>query len=362
MNIRLQKIDSPRDLPELKIRALFTDYNYRDAQLSQLQVRKADMGAFLWDRLARSTTPVYLAWGHHQAEELLGFVQVSPSTIAARHLKGPVFGCDHLILSSALPAEQRAEIGNLLWRRVCSDLQQSLPHRSGEAGQALVTVRLSADDLPAIAALEQQQFRFIACQLEGIITPSSLPAASANATDSNIRIRPFEPGDEDAVYKIASSCHHHNQYDYDFKIANDRVAALYGAVITSQGRTSSDDGEASTKVLVAQQVKTDGNIAGDAGDANAAKVLGFISFNTSVPLANFTGRPLGALDFIGVDPDNQVRGIGDQLNRAALAHLFNNGVQFVVVRTMASNREALSVLRKLGYRITCASVIFHRWL
>lgn len=92
------------------------------------------------------------------------------------------------------------------------------------------------------------------------------------------------------------------------------------------------------------------------------EVKGFIAAKINEKFSNVVGRKCGSLDFIGVVPESRSRGLGAALNNEALFHLSDEGVQFVAVRTLASNYAALGNCYKTGFKVTSSSLHFHRWI
>lgn len=197
----------------------------------------------------------------------------------------------------------------------------------------LTLARAAAADLPALHALADRGFRVVAADLTGVIRLDAPPTV-----DPAIEVTPLTPAELDAAAHLAARGHPHSPFAHDPRIGPLTAGHLYAA----QLRRRPDDPD--SHVLAAR---------------HRGRLQGFIVARVIHHPA--AAAPLGNLDFIAVDPDHRHHGLGDHLNRAALAALHARGVTAVTVRTLATNTAALATLRRLDWRIAAADLIHHHW-
>lgn len=305
--------------PELA--ALLRRYPHRNHQLRALGVDKEAMVAHLATGIDRDDALCLL---EVRAGRLEGLLQAVPDAGLSRQLGRRMWSVRHLLAAD----DGRAGIA----RRLVEALVDALDGRTD-----LVTARVASGDLGAINALERQGFRLVTGEIAGVVRP----VREVGACPAGLAIGPMAPGDVDDVATIAGRSHVHNRFAYDPRIDRDEARRLYEDLI----RRYAENPDATT--LVAR--------------GRDGAVRGFIASRVNRAFSRAVGRTLASLDFIGVHPDVRTRGVGDALNRHALAGMRAAGVHAATVRTLMNNFEALGVLRKLGMRITSSNVVLHRW-
>ena len=70
------------------------------------------------------------------------------------------------------------------------------------------------------------------------------------------------------------------------------------------------------------------------------------------------GRRIGIVDFTAVNEERQGAGVGGRLLRESLARLFAAGYEWVELKTMLDNLQAVSFYEKNGFRLISAEMYF----
>jgi len=320
--VELVETPSREQLPE--IRRLFLDYAHRNYQLRVMNIDKNDMAAYLQDRLLACDNGRTCLSLSHEGSVLDGLARIVPSTMLSERLECRMWSFKHLIV-------RETEAGYVASSLIDSVLQGI------EKEADIVTARIAASDQAVVGALQEQGFRVMTGEVAGIIRFDGPDPE----VPEGLSVTSMEDRHVEEVASIAGSVHRYNRFAYDPRFESGSVSMMYGHLIE---KYSIDD---DTETLVV----TD----------RSGEVLGFISFRLNKILERFAGRRLASLDFIGVRKEVQVRGIGDLLNRSALRALRRRNVEVVTVQTLMSNYNALAVLRKIGFRITSANMVMHRW-
>jgi mycothiol synthase len=169
-----------------------------------------------------------------------------------------------------------------------------------------------------------------------------------------MRIRPFEPGRDDAA----------------FLAVNARAFAWH----PEQGRLD----EAGLQAELAQDwFDPAGFFLAVSGPPDDERVLGFhwTKRHTvdptpgagSVPgdatvAADGSGQPgpVGEIYVLGVDPESPVRGLGTPLTAAGLNYLADRGLCTVMLYVEADNAPALKLYRRLGFSVAVSNVVYSR--
>lgn len=306
-----------------ELREIIWEYGYRDFQLDVLGVDKNAMVEFISTGLLQSPFPVHLSRDNHGVN---AFCQVARDDLLSSELNHEMWSLRHLVIGERCSVEAK---NSLLKRVVESTVLQ---------GCQMLSARVASGDRRAIIALQNAGFVLASGELTGVVLPCEIGDFSLNG----VAVRDIEDGDVDSVAEIARRDHIHNRFVHDGCFGREDIGKLYANQIR---RYKVGDG---TRTLVA----VDG----------AGVVLGFICLRCNRRFMEITGRRLATLDFIGVKRDLQARGVGDLLNRSALNELVREGVHAVTIRTLMDNFSALSVLRKLDWRITSSNLVFHRWV
>lgn len=282
---------------------------------------------------------LFAAWPHHR--DLHRALRLDPARVA-HHLADRALGHPARLLRDAGYLRALLTLRDIPW------LTDHLSHPVARVEHlhgaplaplldrplpTLTLARAPAADLPALHALADRGFRLVAAELTGVIRLDAPPT-----DDGPFEVAPLTPQDLDAAAALAARGHPHSAFAHDPRIGPHTAGRLYAAQLRSRPH------DPDSHVLAARHR---GHLAGFI----VARVIHH-------PAA---AAPLGNLDFIAVDPDHRHRGLGDHLNRAALAALHARGVTAVTVRTLATNTAALATLRRLDWRIAAADLVHHHW-
>lgn len=290
---------------------------------------------------AEAARALFAAWPHRR--DLHRALRLDPAAVAD-HLGDRVAGQPAWLATRGGAIEGLATARPLDWvAAVLGHPVTALGHFVGAHHAALLAAatptkgltvaRAAAADLPAIDALCDAGFRYVGGDLTGVIRLTEPPPTP----DVPVTTGPLEPHELDAAAALAARAHVHSAWAYDPRIGPDA-----GRIFAAQLRRRPS--EPDSHVIAA---RADGALCGF--------IVARVVRHPAAP------RPLGNLDFIGVDPDRRRRGVGDALNIAALRALHARGVTAVTVRTMTTNPPAIGVLRRLDWRVAHADLILHRW-
>lgn len=306
------------DLEE--VRGLLFRYPFKDFQLQQLAIPKEKMVSFLERSLfADHTRQVVLREGG----KLVGLIGIG----ALPWMSG-LFGVKMFTLKHFLTADKSQGYFQTMIRYVLD--QMSLVE--------FLDCRVAAGDIQAIHALENSGFRFVgnevylARSLQGRPLPQEF--ANTGCVPCPDRLRP-------RVLELVEQTHVHNRFMYDPEVSAEQAANIFRKYVS---QIAFEEGY---RIMVKHQ-----------GD----EVEGFIIYKFNPGLSEAVGGSYASLDFIGVNQNSQNRGIGEDLNKAALFDLAASKAGHVVVRTFASNYPAIRILHKVGFKITSSDLHFHHWM
>jgi mycothiol synthase len=170
-----------------------------------------------------------------------------------------------------------------------------------------------------------------------------------------MRIRPFEPGRDDAA----------------FLAVNARAFAWH----PEQGRLD----EAGLQAEMSQDwFDPAGFLLAVSGPPDAERVLGFHWTKvhpvdptpgidprpedgpTIAPDGTQSPGPVGEIYVLGVDPESPVRGLGTPLTAAGLNLLADRGLSTVMLYVEADNASALKLYRRFGFETAVSNVVYSR--
>ena len=176
--------------------------------------------------------------------------------------------------------------------------------------------RVAAGDIQAIHALENSGFRFVGNEvyLARSLQDKPLPEGfgQTGCVPCPDRLRP-------QVLRLVEQTHVHNRFMYDPEVSAEQAANIFRKYVS---QIAFEEGY---RIMVKHR---------------GEEVEGFIIYKFNPGLSEAVGRTYASLDFIGVNGNSQNRGIGEDLNKAALYDLAASGTGHVVVRTFASNYPA----------------------
>ena len=315
---RLPELELGLELDRERLRALFQpcEERRRLQQLLQLDeelvlARLADECEHLdhrWLAHSERTGELHLAYAQpiRWSQEALGC-----SIVQLRHLAGP--GLE----------ERTAQLRRLLER-----VRRRTPG-------ALVTARIPLAEVSLNQRLSSVGFRWVGAELTGVI---SLETAPPLELPGELRCTLLDTSSLDAVQEIAAHAHTQNHFFCDPMLPTDFARRIFAAQVRRSLKSSR------TRCI---------------GIFEGKQLLGFIFSNLVQSFERYGGPRLANLDFICVDPQVQRRGLGDQLNRAALSWLYEQGIRRVSVRTMVNNFRAQAILRRVGWRPALSESVFH---
>lgn len=305
-----------------QISALFQDYSHKNYQLRVLGIDKNDMAGYLGSNL-RGKGPGELLLSRLEGR-VGGLACFAPARFLSERFKKGMWCFRHLVATG----DRSGELVSAL-------LDASLPQLESKA--EVVTARIAASDCAAVRALEDHDFRLISSEVAGVVRYED----GDPKIPRGFRVMPMWAKHTGDVAAIACSVHRYNRFAFDPRFDRGAVEAMYRHLIQNYAN------DETTEILV---VVDDGE-----------EVAGFIAYKVNHELEKYTGRRIGSLDFIGVREDAQSRGLGDLLNRCALSDLRRMGANAVTVQTLVNNYNALAILKKIGFRITSANLVLHRW-
>lgn len=300
------------------IRDLFAQYSHKSYQLRKHRIPKPKMVAYLCADLQRPQGQLLTMRARGR---LQGLLQLVPRPWLSQQLGLRVWYVKHMVLAPKSSTKAAREL-----------LSRGMALLAGKAD--FVFARPASSDIVCAQGMEASGFRIVGNELVGVVR------CEVSRRQTAARIKPIAAHHLPVVQEIARRCHRHNHYIYDPKFTPQTVSTLYGNLIARQSALSE------VEVLVAEE------------DAQAR---GFLSYSLNRRMTKYAGHPLARLDFIGVHPEAQSKGLGHALNLEALRRLREEGVQVASVRTMSSNYLALAALRKLDFCPTSSNFVMHWW-
>jgi ribosomal protein S18 acetylase RimI-like enzyme len=299
---------------------LFANYSHKDYQIKAMGVSKERMTNYLAQTLTSS--------GVHSIA-----LRNEGGTIGLIGLQALPWMSDHFGLNMyAVPHLLGKPDSSLVHARLLRYVVEELPDVD------FLDCRVAVDDVQAAHALEICGFRYVGAEtymgqnVENFPDPGEHP---------DFEISLCRPEDREKVLEIVCATHVHNRFMYDPLIPRSVSRSLYKRLVTNCFD------QPHFRVFVAR---------------SSQEAQGFIAVKINEKFSEVVGRKCGSLDFIGVTPGVRNRGLGAALNNHALFHMAQEGVQFVAVRTLASNYAALGNCYKTGFKVTSSSLHFHRWI
>ena len=303
-----------------EVRRLFKEYPHKDFQLRSMEISKEVMVNYLETTLRSAGTQSICMRANG---DLVGLISLQSLPWMSDHFGLKMYTVPHLLAGSGGPLARAR-----LLRYVIEELHEV----------DFLDCRIAVDDVYAAQALEAAGFRYVGTEA---YLGRKLEREEAFEAPAGIEIATCSPADREEVLEIVEDTHVHNRFLNDPLIGGDLARSLYRKLVENCFNKSQ------FTALVAR---------------SCGEVQGFIISKINEAFCRVVGMKTGSLDFIGVKPDNRNRGLGACLNRAALSMLVQQGVQYVGVRTLASNYPALRITFKTGFIVTSTSLHFHRWI
>jgi GNAT superfamily N-acetyltransferase len=299
---------------------LFANYPHKDYQIKAMGVSKDRMTNYLVQTL---TAPGVHSIALRDEGGAIGLIGLQSLPWMSDHFGLNMYAVPHLLGKTDHP---------LVYARLLRYVVEELPDVD------FLDCRVAVDDVQAAHALEICGFRYVGAE-------TYMGQSVENYTDPGVHpdfeISLCRVQDREKVLEIVGATHIHNRFMYDPLIPQAVSQSLYQRLVTNCFD------QPHFRVFVAR---------------SQGEVLGFIAAKINEKYSEVVGRKCGSLDFIGVVPGVRNRGLGAALNNYSLYHLSREGVQFVAVRTLASNYAALGNCYKTGFKVTSSSLHFHRWI
>lgn len=303
-----------------EVRDLFTEYNFKDYQLSYMGVPKDRMADYLESTLKSENTHSITLRGE---DRIVGLIALQSLPWMSKHFGLRMYAVSHLLANSH---------GPLFRARLLRYVVEELPEVD------FLDCRVAVDDVFAAHALEVCGFRYVGTEM---YMGQRLTLKDPPEPHPEFEITPCRIQDREQVLRIASETHIHNRFVYDPVINTAAAKSLYRRLVENCFDSKH------FSVLVAR----DGDL-----------VQGFIVSKLNPAFSKVVGMMCGSLDFIGVRPESRSKGLGGALNDWALYDMVQEGAQYAAVRTLGSNYPAMGTCYKTGFRVTSTSLHFHRWI
>ena len=303
-----------------EVRRLFMEYPHKDFQLKSMKVPKEGMVDYLETSLQSAGTQNICLRANGK---LVGLIGLKSLPWMSEHFGMKMYAVPHLLAGFEGPLVRAR-----LLRYVIEELREV----------DFLDCRIAVDDVYAAQALEAAGFRYVGTEA---FLGQELRRDQTFEPPADIEIAACSHADRKQVLEIVESTHVHNRFASDPLIEADQARSLYRKLVDNCFDQSQ------FTALVAR---------------SRGAVQGFIISKINETFCQMVGKKTGSLDFIGVRPDTQNRGLGACLNRAALQRMAQQGVQYVGVRTLANNYPALKITFKTGFTVTSTSLHFHRWI
>jgi ribosomal protein S18 acetylase RimI-like enzyme len=305
---------------------LFERYPFKGYQKKVQGIESSRLAALIWDvaepALRRPETGAWVAW-RDRPREAVGLAMATPHGWHSDIFGVAMGRIDHLVNY----VEPR-EVGPLLLDAVVEHARR--------AGIEHLSSRIDGDDWPNVHLLETRGFRCVELSEKMARRLKDLPRP---AEAGELRVRPYEPTDLDAIQRIAARSHTHNHFYNDPSLGREPAAAVFGEWLRRCARGLAQF------ILVAE-------------DADG-RVIGFVTALANAALERVVGISVGIIDYIVVDRDAAGKGVGRLLLTAAMQEMARDH-QWVELRTSHNNYTALAFYQAAGFRIVSTDFVFHR--
>lgn len=303
-----------------EVRRLFMEYPHKDFQLKSMKITKEGMTDYLENSLCSADIQSICMRANGK---LVGLISLKSLPCMSEHFGLKMYAVPHLLAGFEGPLVRAR-----LLRYVMEELREV----------DFLDCRIAADDVYAARALEAVGFRYVGTE---VYLGREIGGGELFEPPADIEIAECSRADREEVFEIIESTHVHNRFISDPLIQAEEAHSLYRKLVNNCF------GQSQFTTLIARR---------------HGAVQGFIIRKRNEAFSKIAGKKTGSLDFIGVRPDSQNKGLGAYLNRAALQGMAQQGVQYVGVRTLANNYPALRITFKTGFAVTSTSLHFHRWI
>lgn len=298
---------------------LFAGYPFKDYQLNQQEIPKEKMCRMLACDLRDNSTHILIS---KQDGLLNGIVAIRTLPWISKIIEARAASIAHFLATNQTPSILRRMLKELLSR---------------QTGLDFIDCRVANGDIGAIHSLEEAGFRFTG---NDVFMVRRMNIYQRQDGEMRSACRSCTANDWPRVKELARKVHVHNRFMNDPRISRGKAREIFSRYIAEFGCRAPYHG------LLHQE---------------NGRVTGFILYKWNQRLYNVIGKRYASLDFIGVDPAAQCRGIGHLLNTAALNHLAAEGADYVSVRTLGSNYPAMRILYKSGFELSSSDFHFHYW-
>ncbi|MBI1387324.1 MAG: GNAT family N-acetyltransferase [bacterium] len=159
------------------------------------------------------------------------------------------------------------------------------------------------------------------------------------STYDTLNIRPAEPGDCETLQRIGAESHEHSHFFREKRFSKEKTQALFAKWLGMSLDRLAD------RVFIAEM---------------EGRIAGFCSLFYNASLQPYTGKRIGVIDFIVVDPAFQGAGAGSKLIESAI-DWFSGKADILELRTMAENLKAIRFYQKNGFRLLSTDFHYHYW-
>ncbi|MDX9754692.1 MAG: GNAT family N-acetyltransferase [bacterium] len=216
--------------------------------------------------------------------------------------------------------------------------KQFLPSKPG----TVTTIRLDAHDSTMAYVLGEAGFVHVGTSVRMISAIKNNSKVDSSSPEKyhnqGVMIRDCEPADIPALQDLIRRSHRHSHFFNECRYPLERSREIFAEWIKKCAEGVAE------KIIVAVDGQT---------------LLGFCSLLANQSLVKYIHQQIGILDFIVVDEAAQGRGIGKQLLHAAFDWF--RTADFIELRTMADNINAIQFYQKNGFFILSSDQYYHYW-
>jgi dTDP-4-amino-4,6-dideoxy-D-galactose acyltransferase len=241
------------------------------------------------------------------------------------------FGCPAVFLTLAIGSGEYARRNSS-----ASALLDAYMGSKAPGGRVYATARTSADDLPAMQALEARGFQIL---VPTITLERSMEVGTKGGGEksTNFLVEIACESDVQRLREIARHAFQFGRYSVEPRLP-DNIA---GEMLATWAANCVNGQQADTTLVVRQ----------------GGKAIGFLG----VKRQNSDGLNLAIIVLIAVDEKARGLGVGRALVQAACAWARERGSSHMIVRTEAPNTAAMRLYERQGFTTASSGIYFARW-